>query len=186
MDSKYEPIKKMLINELSSSSHDIAKVKEMEDRSGEADHFILGAEMAGHILHKLGFDTDKIEKIKHCISTHRFWSGREPKLIEAKILFDADKLDVLGAVGIARLYMIVGKYKQKIFSDALIEEYIKENITDNGRIKDGLKHSPNIEYELKLKKIPDRLFTEKAREITIDRLEYMESFFNEIRNNIVL
>lgn len=50
---------------------------------------------------------------------------------------------------------------------------------------DSSKHSPNIEYELKLKKIPDRLFTEKARELALSRLKYMEAFFSEIRNNVL-
>lgn len=219
MDNKYDAIIKILVDELSNSSHDIdhvmrvyktclelakhehgvdqdvlipaallhdiAKVKEMEDKSGKIDHSKLGADMAEDILIELNFDKDRIEKIKQCIYTHRFRSGEEPESIEAKILFDADKLDVLGAIGIARLYMIAGKYKQKIYSDVIINEYIKENIIKNGRIKDNSKHAPNIEYELKLKKIPDRLFTQQAKEIAIDRLKYMEIFFDQIKNNMI-
>ena len=72
--------------------HDIARVKEDKDNSGDIDHAILGTEMAEKILTDLDYPKEKIELIRHCIATHRFRSGNEPKTKEAKILFDADKL----------------------------------------------------------------------------------------------
>ncbi|PIU68183.1 hypothetical protein COS81_04905 [candidate division WWE3 bacterium CG06_land_8_20_14_3_00_42_16] len=95
--------------------HDIARAKEDKDDSGNIDHAILGAEMAENILKDFGYSNDKIEAVKHCIITHRFRSGNEPKIKEAKILFDADKLDVIGSIGIARSFMIAGQYGEKMF-----------------------------------------------------------------------
>jgi len=80
--------------------------------------------------------------------------------------------------------MIAGKYGQQIFKDVSIKEYIKENITENGRIKDIRKHAPNIEFELKLKKIPLKLYTKKAKEIARKRLKFMEKFFKELEEEI--
>lgn len=63
--------------------HDIARVEESEDKTGEIDHAVLGSEIAEGILKKLEYKEEKIEKIKHCIITHRFRTGNEPKTIEA-------------------------------------------------------------------------------------------------------
>lgn len=164
--------------------HDIARSKEDEDVSGVIDHAVLGSEMAGKILRKLEFNDDEIENIKHCILSHRYRSGNEPKLIEAKILFDADKLDAIGAMGISRCFMLAGQYGERIYRDISIEEYKKSNITKNGRIKDMSKHSPNIEYEIKLKKIKNRLYTETAKKLAKNRMDYMEEFFTRLKNEV--
>lgn len=164
--------------------HDIARSKEDEDTSGVIDHAVLGSEMADKILRKLEFKNDDIENIKHCILSHRYRSGNEPKSIEAKILFDADKLDAIGAMGISRCFMLAGQYGERIYRDIGIEEYKKSNITKNGRIKDMSKHSPNIEYEIKLKKIKNRLFTETAKKLAENRMEYMGEFFTRLKNEV--
>lgn len=159
--------------------HDIARVKESQDKTGRIDHAVLGSQMAEEILRNLEYEEEKIERIKHCIISHRFRSGNEPKTIEAKILFDADKLDAIGSVGIARCFMLAGQFGQSLSND-----YISENTTENGRLKDVSKHSPIIEYEVKLKKIPSRLYTRKAKEIGSDRLEFMDEFFKRLRFEI--
>lgn len=164
--------------------HDIARVKESNDNTGKTDHAILGSEIAGRILRDLEYGEDKIEEIKHCIASHRFRSGNEPRTIEAKILFDADKLDSLGAIGIARTFMISGQFEQKLSTDLFSKKYMVENTTENGRLKDVSKHSPFIEYEVKLKKIPEKLYTKKAKEIGIDRLNFMNEFFNRLSMEI--
>lgn len=156
--------------------HDIARVKESKDKSGEIDHAILGSEMAEDILRNLKYEEDKIEKIKHCIITHRFRTDNRPKTIEAKILFDADKLDALGSIGIARCFMLAGQFGQSLS----VKNPIDTNTSDNGRLKDVAKHSPFIEYEVKFKKIPEKLHTKKAKEIGIERLKFMDDFFKRL------
>ena len=164
--------------------HDIARSQEDEDRTGQIDHAVLGAEMAEEILKQLGYDSDQIEKIKHCIKAHRFRSGFLPETIEAKILYDADKLDVLGAVGIARSFMLAGKHGERLFIDTDLNDYSAANIGVNGRVKDLSKHSSNIEFELKLKKIPEKLYTAKAKELAAARVKYMADFFEILRAEI--
>lgn len=164
--------------------HDIARVKESKDKTGKTDHAILGSDMAEKILRELEYEEDKIEKIKHCIASHRFRSGNEPKSIEAKILFDADKLDAIGAIGIARCFMLAGQFGQSLSTNQNLEKDISQNTSDNGRIKDVSEHSPFMEYEFKFKKIPDKLYTKKAKEIGLSRLETMDEFFNRLSMEI--
>lgn len=160
--------------------HDIARVKESNDSTGATDHAIIGSEVAEEILRDLGYEEDKIEEIKHCIATHRFRSGNEPKTIEAKILFDADKLDAIGAIGIARSFMLAGQFGQKMSKNQYVGKDISQNTTENSRLKDVSEHSPFIEYEFKFRKIPEKLYTEKAKQIGVNRLKFMDEFFNRL------
>jgi uncharacterized protein len=170
--------------------HDIARTREDREEYSHAlnvDHAVLGAEISDKILRELGYPEEKIESVKHCIAAHRFRGGHLPKTIEAKILSDADKLDVLGATGIARSFTIGGENGQKIYSDIPTDEYIKENLAGgrpDGRIINPSKHASNLEFETKFKHIPDKLYTQKAREIARERLEYMKQFFERLKREI--
>lgn len=160
--------------------HDIARVKESSDLTGEIDHAVLGGTMAEEILRKLDYDKEEIEKIKHCITAHRFRTGNEPQTIEAKILYDADKLDAIGAIGIARCFMLGGQFGQSLSINEGIEDYLNSNSVENGRLKNVSKHTPIIEYEIKLKRIPEKLYTEKAKQIASERMKYMDGFFEKL------
>ncbi len=177
----------MEVLKISALLHDIARRKEDNDKTGDIDHAILGAEMAENILKKINYSQDKINSVKHCVTTHRFRTGNKPKTKEAMILFDADKLDVLGAIGIARCYMFAGQQKQAIFSETPIDEYIKNNLFNgeiNGRIKDNSKHASNIEFQIKLQYIPNKLYTSKAKIIGKEKVKYMKTFFNQLEKEI--
>ena len=175
------------ILKISALLHDIARRKEDLDKTGKIDHAKLSAQMAEKILKDLGYSKEKIKKIKHCIQTHRFKGRLKPKTIEAKILFDADKLDVSGAIGITRSACWIGENKAKIYSNISLSKYIKENILGGklgGRIIDSSKHALNIEYKIKLKNIQKRLFTKKAKEIAKERTEFMKKFFKRLEEEI--
>ena len=167
--------------------HDIARAKEDTDKTGKTDHALLGAEIAGEILKQMQYPEETIRKVQHCIQTHRFRSEREPVSIEAKILYDADKVDSMGAIGVARFYMIAGELREQLYSFVPVDQYTAENIVGgkaNGRIKELSKHSPNLEFE-KMKHIPQKLHTAKAREIAGERVKYMAEFFDRLRGEIV-
>ncbi len=167
--------------------HDIARVEEYGDISGEVDHAVLGVEKAARVLERLGFPDDKIDSILHCIVSHRFRGGNAPETREAKILFDADKLDMVGAVGVARSFIIAGQYGQRLHSDAPLDEYVRDNIVDGtpgGRIKDISRHAPNIEHELKLRHVPAKIHNERARELVGERSAFMELFFERLGKEI--
>lgn len=86
--------------------HDIARDEQFSNP--QICHAAVGGEKAFHFLIEHGFTIEFAEKVKHCIQTHRFRINNEPQSIEAKILFDADKLDVAGAIGIARTLIYKG------------------------------------------------------------------------------
>ena len=81
--------------------HDIGRNQESRSR-GNICHAEWGAEMAIPLLRKLDYSEADITSICHCIRGHRFRSATRPESLEAKILFDADKLDSIGAIGIGR------------------------------------------------------------------------------------
>lgn len=88
--------------------HDIGRPLE---RSGAIDdHDEWAAAETEELLESEGVTGDRIDAIKHCIRAHSIRSSSpEPETPEAKLLFDADKLDATGAVGIVRLACIVGE-----------------------------------------------------------------------------
>jgi len=167
--------------------HDIARAKEDTDKSGKTDHALLGAEMAGEILKPMQYPEETIRQVQRCIQTHRFRCEREPVSIEAKILYDTDKVDSMGAIGVARFYMIAGELREQLYSFVPVDRYTAENIVGgkpNGRIKELSKHTPNLEFE-KMKHIPQKLHTAKAREIAGERVKFMAEFFDRLRSEIV-
>ena len=169
--------------------HDIARNIEDSNRSENIDHAILGAEMSGRILRRIGYSRGEVQRISHCIRTHRFRTNNEPRTIEAKILFDADKIDILGAVGIARSFTFASQHCQKMYSDVDINEYIKSNLVGgviSGKIIDYSLHTPNIEFHTKCKQIPGRLYTEKGKLIAEERLRYVSDFFDRLKKELVL
>jgi len=184
--AKHEPDVDLGVLKSAALLHDIARTKEdYEDQN--IDHAVLGAEMSQSILKELAYPKEKIEQIKHCIAAHRFRGRNKPKTKEAKILSDADKLDVLGATGIARSFIITGDLGQKFYSDAPIDEYVKTNLVGgkhNAKIKEVSKHASNLEFETKFKHIPNQLYTKKAKEIAKKRLEYMRQFFKILKREI--
>ncbi len=166
--------------------HDIARVEEDNDKTGNTDHAILGAKKAEKILKKLDFSEKQIQEITHCILSHRFRNNQKPQTKEAQILFDADKLDSCGALSIARGFIWVGRNNAKLYTEVNIDEYIKDNLGGeiNGKIKDKTKHSVQIEYENKTKRLGDKLYTQKAKEIYKERIGFCEEFLKKLEKEI--
>jgi len=166
--------------------HDIGVTKEQEDHSGKTDHSIESAKMAKPFLQKLGLSKDKIDHILDCIISHRYRATIKPSTLEAKIVFDADKVEALGAIGVARAFVWIGRNNGQIYKKENLNKYIKENIygSKNGRIKDKTKHSPQLDWELKGKHIASLLYTKKARQIAKRRSKFQENFLKELEKEV--
>lgn len=95
--------------------HDIARP---DEAATGIPHEEEGARMAEQFLRSIRYDEERIPKISHAIRTHRYRSSKKPQTLEARILSDADKLDALGAVGIARTFIRAGEHQGEI-SDAI-------------------------------------------------------------------
>ncbi|MDI6778355.1 MAG: HD domain-containing protein [Patescibacteria group bacterium] len=180
--------KKVDINviKIAALLHDIGGMKEMNDPSGKTDHAIESAKMSKPILKKLGYSDKKIKHITDCIIQHRYRTENMPETLEAKILFDADKLETVGAIGIARAMTWVGRNNASIFKKVDIDKYAKENLGGciKGRIKDKTKHSPQIQWETKDKNILTFLYTDKAKKMAKERMKFSIDFFKRLEREI--
>ena len=177
----------MEVVRLGSLLHDIAGKKELDDPTGKTDHALEGAKMAKTILEKLGCPEKKIRHIQDCIVSHRYRTNNKPETLEAKIIFDADKLETVGAIGIARAFVWVGRNGAHIYKKTDIKKYAKENLeggSSRGRIKDKTKHSPQLNWETKDKHILKFLYTKKAKEIAKERIKITTDFFRRLEEEI--
>lgn len=150
--------------------HDIGREAQYKDP--QVCHAQVGAEMAYDFCMKQGFSQINAQHIKECISTHRFRGDNKPASMEAKILFDADKLDVTGTIGIARTL-----FYKKIFGEPLY------NTDENGDVLDGIKdEEPSFlqEYNHKLKNIYTSFYTKRANEIARERQQSAVLFYDNM------
>jgi uncharacterized protein len=133
--------------------HDIGRPAQFADP--RQCHAKVGSEMAYNFLKKLGWQENDCAQVRHCVLTHRFRTNAQPETIEAKILFDADKLDVIGALGIARTLQYEGKM------NAPLDEFIKE-------------------YDRKLSKLYDIFYTKEAKQTASSGKMLLEEFYCEL------
>lgn len=164
--------------------HDIARVKEDDDKTGKICHAEESAKMCVPILKELGYGNEKISHIQDCILSHRYKNNRKPVSIEAKILFDSDKLDSLGAIVIMRAGMWMGRNKCSIFPTMPLGKYAKLNLVGGkltGRIKDPSLHNIFYEHEIKDRKLPGIMHTKSGKKIANERLKFVDMFMGRLQ-----
>ena len=148
--------------------HDIGRV--FQDASGgEVCHAEKGAQMAGPLVETLPLTDSQKRNIIHCIRSHRFRNHHQPATVEAKILFDADKLDAIGAVGVARAFLFAGEVGARLHNPGI-------------KVEDAVPYSKNDtgyrEFKVKLCKIKDHMLTAEGRKLARKRHAFMDDFFN--------
>ena len=155
--------------------HDIGRKEQFENPS--LCHAMVGGEKAYQFLIEHGFAEKFAEKVKHCIQTHRYRKALQPQTIEAKILFDADKLDVTGALGIARTLM----YKAEV-AEPLYTKLPDGSICDGS----GENTEPSFfrEYKFKLEKLYDKFYTVKGTELARERREIAVAFYESLYREV--
>jgi len=151
--------------------HDVARGEEELTGRGHAE---LGAERAGHILD--GHPPEKVEAVCQAIAAHRFREGVPPQTLEAKVLYDADKLDSIGAVGVARAYLYGGLLKQRLWGE------VRAGYQAWGELPE--EHTPVHEFVYKLSRVKDSLYTDTARRIGEARHAYMVEFFQRLEREL--
>ncbi|HIJ57859.1 MAG TPA: HD domain-containing protein [Deltaproteobacteria bacterium] len=157
----------MTILMIAAYLHDIGRSH--QDRSnGAVCHAKQGARMAWDMVKHLPLSRKQKVNIVHCIRSHRYRGNHVPKTPEAKVLFDADKLDAIGAVGVARAYQFAGEVGARLHNPHVnITETKPYSVDDTGY----------REYRLKLCKIKNRMLTDAGRRIAQGRHDFMEAFF---------
>jgi len=161
--------------------HDIGQ--ERERRHG-GDHALIGAEMAANLLTHTDFPQASLPAVQQAIRDHRMTGGNVPHTLEGRILYDADKIDCLGAIGIGRLFCITGRYNQKIYSPVPPE--VKEPIDPLmvRTLRRRPDYSPSIEFQLLFGDLPARMTTETGKYLARERYSYMENFFARLQREV--
>lgn len=150
--------------------HDIGRKEQSENP--KLCHAEVGAEKARKFLIENGFSREFAESVADCIRAHRFRSCAVPKKIEEKILFDADKLDAAGLMGIARSLLYEGKAGTPVY-----------NVSGTFDVLDGTQDEPPSffrEYNFKLKNVYEGFYTQRAKEIAIARRPAAQDFYKEL------
>ena len=153
--------------------HDIGRADQLKDPS--LCHAQVGAEKAYAYLIGHGFAEDFAQHVRSCIRTHRFRKNAPPESLEAKILFDADKLDVVGAIGIARTLVYKGAVSAPLYNRR------------NGMISDGREDTQQSffqEYCFKLEKLYDRFYTESGKNLALQRRGAAVSFYENLYREV--
>ena len=157
--------------------HDVGREKQFRDPS--LCHAAEGGKMAFDFLFDNGWDVSRASHVRDCITSHRYRSDCLPATIEAKILFDADKLDATGAMGIARTILYNGQVNESLYS-----------VDEKGGVLDGNEKEPFSffqEYQFKLKNLYDKFHTRRGKEIAKLRqasaVAFYESIFDEVSSS---
>jgi uncharacterized protein len=148
--------------------HDIGR-KFQDAAKGAICHAEKGAQMAKPLIEALPLSHVQKRNIIHCIRSHRFRNDHKPATIEAKVLFDADKLDAIGAVGVARAFLFAGEVGARLHNPELDAEKTRPYSVDDTGYR---------EFKVKLSKIKDRMLTVEGRNWARERHAFMHDFFN--------
>jgi uncharacterized protein len=152
--------------------HDIGRAR--EDRGEIDDHAAWGAREARGILADHGVAEARIDAVCHAVAAHRYSTDPEPGTREAEILSDADNLDALGAVGIARCFTYGGELGEVIHDP--------ETPPDADDSADGV--SQYNHFYKKILQLPDRMYTDAGRAVAADRAAFVESFLDRFDREV--
>jgi uncharacterized protein len=164
----------LVVLKIAALMHDIARDKE-DKTKGKICHAEYGGVVAQKILKKYNYDEKIINEVIHCIKTHRFRGNNKPNSLEAKILFDSDKLDSIGAVGIGRAFLFAGEVNAKLHD---------KNVNINNTRPYTKDDTAYREYLVKLKKIKDKMLTKEGKRIAKSRDKFMKDFFDRMNKEV--
>lgn len=160
--------------------HDIGRKEELESKK-KFCHAEKGSETTGEILKKLKIDGDIAENIIHSVRTHRFRGHNVPKTLEAKVLFDADKIDSIGAVGIGRIFLFAGSPHG---SGKLHSGRERELIKTGKDYSFTEEDTAAMEYYKKLIKIKNKILTASGKKLAKERHAFMVEFFKRMEKEV--
>lgn len=154
--------------------HDIGRKEQFENPA--LCHARVGSEKAYDYLLSIGFGEKRAAHVRECILTHRYRTDAPPESIEAKILFDADKLDVTGTIGIARTIMYKAQVGEPLYT-----------MRPDGTVADGSGEEPPSffqEYHYKLKNLYDKFYTKRGHDIAAARQKSAQAFYQNMLDEV--
>jgi len=163
--------------------HDIDAAQMSENnRRGKAEarlqrkqHHHASSEFAAQILQQEDWQPARISAVQHCILSHRFRDGcKQPQTLEARVLYDADKLDAIGAVGVARALAFALQAGQPVYTSPS-SKFLK-----SGHLEPGEPHSAYHEYQFKLRKLKAGISTPTGKQLAEKRHRLMQDYFENL------
>lgn len=154
--------------------HDCVYICKSDSRRSQAS--TLSAEKAISLLESWNYDNQYFEQIFHAVQGHSFSANIKVESLEAKIVQDADRLDALGAIGIARCFIFGGIAKRSIYHNE--DPFCNQRTPDDSN--NNLDH-----FFTKLLKLHDKLNTDSAKEEGKRRLATMESYLASLKAEIL-
>jgi uncharacterized protein len=141
---------------------------------GRTSHHLAAAERARGLLAARGLQPERIEAVVHCIQAHRYRDRSvQPQTLEARCLYDADKLDAMGAIGVARACAFAGAHGSRLWVVGVDEAAALP-------APQGRDYTPVHEYVFKLRRLLGTLHTPSARRIGEERHAFMVAFFERL------
>ena len=135
----------------------------------------LSAEKAAQVLSELGWPQTKIEAVTHAVAAHSFSAGIEPLTLEAKTLQDADRLDAIGMLGVARCFYVAGRMGSALY-DPLDPHALKRPLDDR---RYALDH-----FRAKLLKLASGFRTTTGARLARVRHERLQRCLDEFADEI--
>ncbi len=149
--------------------HDCVVLPKDSARRAEASR--LAAESAGAFLRQAGYPAELIPAIEHAIAAHSFSAGISPHTLEAKVVQDADRLDALGAIGIARTLMLGGTMGKPLYDAD--EPLPRQRVADDRA--NVIDH-----FYVKLLRLAERMHTTAGRREGERRTRLMRLYLDEL------
>jgi uncharacterized protein len=155
--------------------HDVGRT---EAEATEGDHAAIGAARVRELLRDL--PAVRLDAVTHAVAAHRFRTDPQPATLEAKVVFDADKLDAIGAIGVARAFAYGGAQGQRLWAPVASVDLERWKAKGD----EPRTHTPVHEFVVKLSRIKDHLFTPTGRRIAAARHEAMVAFFERLSEEV--
>jgi uncharacterized protein len=153
--------------------HDIVSYPKSDKRSKLSS--VQSAELSKKILQNYNFSGEEIKIVSDAIRDHSFSKNKIPQTIEGKILQDADRLDALGAVGIARVFAVAGSENRPFYN--------KSDPFCSKRDPDDKKWTLDHFYK-KLFRLESLMNTNSGRIEAKRRIKILKDFVSELKNEI--
>ena len=157
--------------------HDIGRPAELADQ-GKTCHAEHGASLSADMMRKLGItDEAFIAHVTACVRTHRFRRRGvdRPATLEACVVYDADKLDCIGAIGIGRSFHFAGRIGARVHNT---------DTEANGCESYSRDDSAYREYLVKLRHVQEHMLTTEGARMAAARHRFMVAFFDEINREV--
>ncbi len=165
------PEASLRVVKLAALLHDVARAGEIAEKGRKQCHAERGAALVPQFLDGFGLPDETLRHVAAAVRTHRFRDDAEPATLEAQIVYDADKLDSLGAVGVGRSFLFAGREGARLHNNA--EEAL-------GAPEYSREDTAYREYLVKLSKLPAAMRTDPGKRIAGERAVLMHDFFQQL------